>query len=708
MQVTDQRITEFVNYLFETLPFKQINGSNKDGIKAIVNQLIRDLYTVIPEDVINFLEKNASDYFLDILYREAGISDYHIKRIPQNLKVRISYLLNNLNINRTTQAVFKLFHEAIEEFFPKLNIYLIEVVPRNLNSTENFDLIYRLEPRYITDPDSLIEEIDITELSGTFLMRPDQFIDREEKFSHLYPDYKSKQRIINIFPIKTGIIYVQNPNGLGHADFDDYIPLMQTIGASLQQYNNLPWKTDAAEKRVLINFIDFIKLCTYLKYKEFEFKSTYMNPGQPKWTWKTEPLEIYGNVSKFNEWNLALFQSKENGISWNNYFTTAEYKLNEFLLDKEDLDEAMRLEVVYKGLKRSGKSNGYRNLEQFKTDWNTLRQKHQNVSIRRISNQKEFRDELVGLEPFSMNELEVIMLFNFESNLYGAARNSILQAKKIYNTDTNNTKGQNGIITYVNKFFTNEEFNKFIYTTYSDVSGAPDTELELFIDLFNWYLNSGTIPLLKNYFLILRDRFPELLNLPLLDPYRESIVIVKKIIKELFNDANLPNFQELNNKINIKYRSIVEKIDALSSSPGAGPESYTAIFLLLWKLIQNDISDDKRVRYFWNEFFMRHIMGSTFKDFFYDPIMDLFLEYWFPAESSTQNKDIQTLLIKDKMQTIPLNSNLTCELTLNKMDKTLCKDQHKISIFKLDGTTEVHDYMFKVIPEREYTVTINN
>ena len=483
---------------------------------------------------------------------------------------------------------------------------------------------------------------------------------------------------------------------------------MQTIGASMQQYNNLPWKTDASEKRVLINFIDYIKLCTYLKYKEFEFKSEYFNPNQPKWTWKTEPLEIYGNVSKFNEWNMALFQSKENGISWNNFFTAAEYKLNEFLLNEKDLEEAMRLEVVYKGLKRSGKNNGYRNLEQFKTDWNTLRMKHENVSMRRISTQKEFREELVGLEPFSMNELEVIMLFNFESNLYGAARDSITSAKKIYTTNPNNTKGPDGIITYVNKFFTNEEFNKFIFVTYGDVNHAPDTELELFIDLFNWYLNSGTIPLLKNYYMVLRDKFPELLNIPIDDSYRESIIIVKKIIAEIFNDTNLPNFQELNNKINIKYRGIIEKIDAISSSPGAGPESYTSIFLLLWKLIQSDISEDKRVRYFWNEFFMRHIMGSTFKDFFYDPIMDLFLEYWFPAEASTQNKDIQTLLIKDKMQTIPLNSHLTCELTLDKMDKLLCKDQHKISIFKVDGTTEVHDYIFKVIPERNYTVTINN
>ena len=48
------------------------------------------------------------------------------------------------------------------------------------------------------------------------------------------------------------------------------------------------------------------------------------------------------------------------GISWNNFFTAAEYKLNEFLLNEKDLEEAMRLEVVYKGLKRSGKNNGYR------------------------------------------------------------------------------------------------------------------------------------------------------------------------------------------------------------------------------------------------------------------------------------------------------------------------------------------------------------
>lgn len=705
MQITDQRVNEFVEFLFGTLPFKQINGSNQDGLKNIYIQLIKDLYTHIPEDVINFLEKNASDYFLDILYREAGISDYHIKKVPQNLKVRISYLLNNLNINRSTQAVFRLFHEAIEEFFPKLNIYLIEIAAENLKAGVPTKLIYRLEPRYITDPDNLLTEIDGTDISDKFLMRPEQFVDREEKFTHLYPDYKAKRRTINIFPIKTGIIYVQNPNGLGHADPEDYIPLMQTIGASKQQFSMIPWKINTTDKRKLINFQDFIKLCTYLKYKEFEFKSQYSKPGAAKWTWETQPLETYRDETLQTQWELALLQSENNGIAWNKFFTAQEQKLNDFLLDASDLAEAERLETVYKGLKRSGKYNGYRALEQFKTDWNTLRQKSKNTSIRLISNQDEFREELVGSEPHSINELEMLILMNFTSSVYGEARDNILKVKKIYKTDPENTKGSKGLITLVNKFYTNVEFNKFIFNNYKTMDDAPLNEQKLLIDLFEWYSKTGTIPLLKNYSNIIKNKFPELINIDVTNELRNNRIIYNKVYSELTNSANSSNFIELNTFVKIKYRDIVESIDKLKDLEDVSPEDFTAIFLLLWKLIQTEIPDDKRVRYFWNEFFMRHIMGSTFKDFFYDPIMDMFLEYWFPAECTTQNKDIQTILIKDKMQTIPLESKMYSTLYLNKTHTIQCKDQHKITIFN-ETNKVVYDYLFKEIKEPDTTITI--
>ena len=81
-------------------------------------------------------------------------------------------------------------------------------------------------------------------------------------------------------------------------------------------------------------------------------------------------------------------------------------------------------------------------------------------------------------------------------------------------------------------------------------------------------------------------------------------------------------------------------------------------------------------------------MGSSFKDFFYDPIMDLFLEYWFPAETSVQNKDISTIRIRDKMQSIPLESKWNFNWTKKVTSAHTCKDQFKLEIFNADGTTK--------------------
>ena len=121
-------------------------------------------------------------------------------------------------------------------------------------------------------------------------------------------------------------------------------------------------------------------------------------------------------------------------------------------------------------------------------------------------------------------------------------------------------------------------------------------------------------------------------------------------------------------------------------------------FLNLWKIVSAEISTDKRIQYFWNEFFMRFIMGSSFKDFFYDPIMDMFLEYWFPAETSVQNKDIESIRIKDKMQTIPLESTWNLSWDKSVFDGYLARDQFKITVYDKDGNQKVvYDETFKTI-----------
>ena len=112
-----------------------------------------------------------------------------------------------------------------------------------------------------------------------------------------------------------------------------------------------------------------------------------------------------------------------------------------------------------------------------------------------------------------------------------------------------------------------------------------------------------------------------------------------------------------------------------------------------------------KIFFFWNDFFMRFIMGSSFKDFFYDPIMDLFLEYWFPAETSVQNKDIVAIRIRDKMNSIPLKSTWNFDWTKKTFDTHLAKDQFKITVYKSDGNIkESFDETFKTIAPREIEV----
>lgn len=699
--IQDKVINEFVDYLFDTPPYKtQFSKTNRDGLKNVIKHLLESLYQEIPGDIINYLEVNASKYFLDLLYREAGISDYFIQRVPESLKVRVSYLLNVLNINRATQEIFSMFHEALEEFYPEMNIYTVEILPKDINDPET-ELIYKLKPIYITAKDSVIEEISIGDLSGTFLMRPEQFIDKEEKFSNIYPDYRSKQRIINCFPIKTGMIYIQNPSGIGVADFDDYIPLMQTIGCTLQKNDVIPWKSYVEETKRNIPFPDFIKLCTYLKFKEFQFKH--------KWTWRTDPLEIYSSRSKLIDWNNALNQARDNGMLWQKFFTMQERKLNNFILqDAEDLVEAERLEIVYKGLKRSGKNGGRDKLNQFKTDWNTLRQKAQNTDIRIISNLAEFREELIGSEPYNLKEFELLLLQKFKTTISGEARDSLFKTKKQYQTNPDNVSAPNGLITLTLRYFSNQELNDFLMVKYGKFIGLEISEEQLLYDLLQWYTTLGTIPILKHYWYLKKTKYSELFEATWNDPIYLSKAQYKSIYTEMTNNSNILNFQELSNIIKVKYRDIIENIDAMQDDPDTTIEDYVMKFLTLWKILQVDLSTDKRIRYFWNEFFMRNIMGSSFKDYFYDPILELFLEYWFPAETTTQNKDIFTILIKDKMNMIVTDSKTYFSWGVNRTSTIDLKDQFKITVTKRDETIKEYSYLFSKTKENKIDVLIDS
>ena len=55
MKITSEQMNEFVDYLFETPPYKaQFIYSNKEGFKKILKEFFEVLYSDIPKDVINY------------------------------------------------------------------------------------------------------------------------------------------------------------------------------------------------------------------------------------------------------------------------------------------------------------------------------------------------------------------------------------------------------------------------------------------------------------------------------------------------------------------------------------------------------------------------------------------------------------------------------------------------------------------------------
>ena len=402
-------------------------------------------------------------------------------------------------------------------------------------------------------------------------------------------------------------------------------------------------------------------------------------------------------------------QARDNGMLWQNFFTMQERKLNNFILhDADDLAEAERLELVYKGLKRSGKNGGRDKLNQFKTDWNTLRQKAQNTDIRIISNLSEFREELIGSEPYNLKEFELLLLQKFKTTLNGEARDSLFKTKKQYQTNLNNVSAQNGLITLTLQYFSNQELNDFLMVKYGRFINLDITEEQLLYDLLQWYTTLGTIPILKHYWYLKKTKYSELFEATWKDPLYLSKAQYKSIYTEMTNNSNILNFQELSNIIKVKYRDIIENIDAMQDNPDTTIEDYVMKFLTLWKILQVDLPTDKRIRYFWNEFFMRNIMGSSFKDYFYDPILELFLEYWFPAETTTQNKDVFTILIKDKMNMIVTDSKTYSSWRINRTSSLLSKDQFKITVTKKDGTIKEHSHLFSKTKENKINVLIDS
>ena len=397
-----------------------------------------------------------------------------------------------------------------------------------------------------------------------------------------------------------------------------------------------------------------------------------------------------------------IFESKSSIVfvgDFENYFDT----LDHFFLKKR-LMSVLKVDQLTKdwyNVFKSVTKFGYLSKEK-------LEQEETGAKGAYFHNLQEFREELIGSEPYNLKEFELLLLQKFKSNLNGDAKESLFKIKKQYETNINDVSASNGIITLALNYASNQELNDFLMIKYGRFIHLNITEEKLLFDLLQWYTTLGTIPMLKHYWYLKQTKYPDLLEATWKDPIYLSKSQYKSVYTEMTNNSNILNFQDLNNIIKVKYRDIIENIDAMTLDKDTTIEDYVMKFLTLWKILQVDLPTDKRIRYFWNEFFMRNIMGSSFKDYFYDPILELFLEYWFPAETTTQNKDVFTILIKDKMNMIVTDSKTYSSWRINRTSSLLSKDQFKITITKKDGTIKEHSHLFSKTKENKINVLIDS
>lgn len=168
---------------------------------------------------------------------------------------------------------------------------------------------------------------------------------------------------------------------------------------------------------------------------------------------------------------------------------------------------------------------------------------------------------------------------------------------------------------------------------------------------------------------------------------------VDNYIKVLM-DYSAANYELFRRKITVKYPRLIQEIDLLRAKADLPEETlYTALnnvdaipigrkiyfntFLSLYKQLEPDIiKQNDFIKYFFKDTYMRLILGSTFKNEFFDPLINLFNNYFFNIDQSYFNSDVSSFKIRDKMNYIPMDS----ESNFNTVTTHFSKQEYLVEV----------------------------
>ncbi len=623
-------LMEYANIITGSPLFNQNN--NVPEITNLLYTFLEDLYITEPEEVINFVNQKPSKKLIENLFKQFGISDKLSRNFPDLLKTKTAYMLSKLFEAKGSNRTFEFFNEIISEFYHHLNFYNVRVQQRQFISkyeTPIVEKIYHLNPNLTIHSKYSMLEQDASEFKDDDI--------GVKVFTTIHERYHNVDFIIKLFEPCTEAVKIK----LNYSD-EIIIPKGESqITKTFKKYDIYDKGVRDEDQLiyelepVLINdplsvitqiYENDLRTNKYLMQKEDFFNTNYRN---------TSPMNVFPiitNVLYIQFGTSETMDAMEFLPDLVRMFamTSTQDDLFSFSIDgtviKLPMSEYTSLLTYIKLREIQFNNPGW--------EWGENKE-IQSLDFANMVYPKEKLTEIYDLIVYYKD-----MRHNHEIFLEFKRRYFLLIQEYQQRKST--------------KIFKMTEFNEFL------AGQIPNDFPTFWLRLEEFYPNGENIILSKDQNLLMKQQVHFLYDTYLPDNPRELFNIIS-IQDTEFIGLNNSIYDMLKLQFIDKYPRVIQKIDAIDSSIG-----FLELFLYNYKRVLVEVvKSDNLITYFVNDMFKRFLLAGTFKDEFFDPVIDLFQQYFFKAELSYQNSDTIFHVTRDKLQQVTCGTSEAYMVKLN-------------------------------------------
>jgi len=685
-------LREYANIITDTAVFNENN--NKDDITNLLYTFLEDLYITEPEEVINFVNQKPSNKLVNTLFSQFGISRQITNAFPDMLKTKTAYLLSQLFETKGSNISFKLFNEIISEFYHHLNFYNVRVEQRKFKSKYESPTVEK--KFYLENDETVLSSYNLTYDEMSVYKDPNiQF----KVYSTIYKYENEVQYHIKCYPGESDTIPKDGEWKLPHGvelklDYSDIIRLPQGTTEIKVKY----------KKYDIYDLID-----RNANELEYLLEPVLIN----------DPLSILDKVDSLN------FRTSKYLMKTNDYFDRDIYNkspknvfpiITNILYIQFGTSETIDAMKFYPDLVRMFSMTATQDdMFTFKIGTSIAKvSMSEYINILSFIKLKELQFNSTVPDPNTgvvSNEWKYgdipIVAKTFSSMVYPKDKLTEIYELLLYYKDMRheydvfNTfkRKLNALMNNANQIKNTKIFN--INDFHIALAGnIPLTFDEFFIELEAFYPDSVNIILNKDQNKLLKEKVRFIYNTYKPATTKELFNLIA-MNDEVYINLNTTVYDML--KINFidKYPRIVQQIEAISSST-----DFVELYLNNYKrMLFEVVKMDDLVTYFVNDTFKRFILDSTFKEEFFDPVLDMFQQYFFKAELSYQNSDSILHIQKDKMQQVVCGTSQGYNVILEGYSELSIRDNMNMNFNLPIKTLTTIDDNFKIVITDETTNT---